>query len=194
MNDKVKKPGSAPHVSLSFLVSQLGSHAAQCFARELTVLGLHVQDAGLLRMLGSRPGMTQTEIAELFGVLPSRLVVLIDRLEKANLVHRQRDTSDRRRTHIHLTSQGADAAVKIARLTRAMEKQMFGALSEDESRRLEALLRKVAADQELLPGVHPAFPQLAGEEPTGGGARPQASRSPRRTAGTLRRTRRSVNA
>jgi DNA-binding MarR family transcriptional regulator len=159
-----RKSGNYPQVSISFLLSQLGSHAAQCFAMELSAIGLRVQDAGLLRMLDAKPGMTQTEIADLFGVLPSRLVVLIDGLEEAGLVRRQRGAADRRKMHIHLTSKGADAAAKVAQLTRSMERQLFRALSEDECRRLEALLRKLAADQGLLPGIHPAFPKIVGEE------------------------------
>ena len=151
---------AAPQVSLSFLMSQFGSHAAQCFARELSPTGLRVQDAGLLRMLAARPGMTQIEIAETFGVLPSRLVVLIDGLEDRGLVSRQRDASDRRKVRVFLTAKGSDVAETVVELTRSMERRLFRALDEDESRLLEALLRKLAADQELQPGVHPAFPKI----------------------------------
>jgi DNA-binding MarR family transcriptional regulator len=146
-----------PRVTLSFLLSQLGGHAAQCFAGELAVMGLRVQDAGLLRMLGAKPGMTQIEIAETFAVLPSRLVVLIDALEDRGLVRRKRDVADRRKIHVSLTPKGTDVANAVAKLTKSMEHELFRALDDDEKRSLEELLRKVVVDQGLLPGVHPAF-------------------------------------
>jgi DNA-binding MarR family transcriptional regulator len=157
---------SAPQVSLSFLASQFGAHAAHTFAVELATIGLRVQDAGLLRMLGARPGMTQIEIAETFGVLPSRLVALIDGLEAKGLVRRQRDTADRRKVRVSLTPQGSEAAAKVATLTQSMERRLFQALSDDEQRLFDQLLRKLAADQGLQPGVHPAFPTILDERQT----------------------------
>ena len=156
----------SPQVSLSFLVSQFGTHAAHCFESELSAIGLRVQDAGLIRMLGAKPGMTQIEIAETFGVLPSRLVVLIDGLEYLGLVERKRDISDRRKVRVFLTSKGKKAAGTIVELTKSMDSRLFRALGEKESRQLGVLLRKLAADQGLQPGVHPAFPKIIGGEQT----------------------------
>jgi DNA-binding MarR family transcriptional regulator len=154
----------SPQISLSFLASQFGSHAAQCFAKELSVIGLRVQDAGLLRMLGANPGMAQIEIADTLRVLPSRLVVLIDGLESLGLLSRQRDASDRRKVRVFLTAKGSDVAGTVAELTRSMESRLFRALDKDENHLLEVLLRKLAVDQGLRPGVHPAFPEILGGE------------------------------
>ena len=73
--------------------------------------------------------------------------------------------SDRRNVRVFLTPKGSEIAAAVATLTRAMESRAFRALDEDESRRLEALLRKLAADQGLRPGVHLAFPEILGGEP-----------------------------
>ena len=155
-----------PPVSLSFLLSQFGAHAAQAFARELMTIGLRVQDAGVLRMLAANPGMVQIEIAQTLHVLPSRLVILIDGLEGRGLLSRQRDAADRRRLRAFLTPMGVEAAQSVAQLTRSMESRLFQALSDAEGLQLEALLRKLAADQGLRPGVHPAFPEVLGGEST----------------------------
>jgi DNA-binding MarR family transcriptional regulator len=155
-----------PEISLSFVLSQFGSHTAQCFEKKLTATGLRVQDAGLVRMLAARPGLTQIEVAEIFGVLPSRLVVIIDRLEQLNAVTRRRDTDDRRKVRIYLTAKGGDLAATIAKLTQSMERHLFRALDEKEKRQLEALVKRLAVDQGLRAGVHPAFSKIIeGEEP-----------------------------
>ncbi len=154
----------APTVSLSFLVSQFGAHAAQAFARALEPLGLRVQDAGLIRMLSVRPGMTQVELSDLFGVLPSRMVALLDGLEGRGLVERARDPADRRRMRVALSAQGRKTARALADLTAAMDADLFRGLSAAERDTLEALLGKLAGTQGLRAGVHPAYRTLAREE------------------------------
>lgn len=163
MNEnKAATPQASPGVSLSFLLSQLGTHAAQTFAGVLEPLGLRVQDAGLLRMLSVRPGVTQVELSETFGILPSRMVVLLDGLEAAGLVERARDASDRRRMRVQLSAKGSETAKAIAAMTAEMDQGLFRALAAHERAELERLLRKLIQDQSLQAGVHPAFRSLAG--------------------------------
>jgi DNA-binding MarR family transcriptional regulator len=163
MNDSFDETRSPPltlRVSLSFLVSQLGSSAAQRFGQTLETIGLRYQDAGLLRLLTARPGMTQTEISEIFGVLPSRLVVLLDGLEDKKLLERRRDGVDRRLTRVFATAAGEQATQHVAELTRVMEKDLFRILTLEEQSALEGLLLKIIDDQKLAVGVHPAFRQI----------------------------------
>jgi hypothetical protein len=94
----------------------------------------------------------------------SHLVVLIDGLESLGLLSRQRDASDRRKVRVFLTATGSDVAGMAAELTRSMENRLFRALDKDENHLLGALLRKLAVDQGLRPGVHPAFPENLGGE------------------------------
>ena len=117
-------------------------------------------------MLTAQPGMTQIEVSEKFGVLPSRLVVLLDNLERRQLIERRRDTTDRRLIHVFPTAEGTKAGKVIVEITRALEAKLFSALSETEQRALEATLQKVIDDQQLQAGVHPAFRKLDGENST----------------------------
>jgi DNA-binding MarR family transcriptional regulator len=157
--------GRSPKVSLSFLVSQLGTHAAQTFAKVLEPLGLRVQDAGLLRMISARAGMTQVDLSETFGVLPSRMVALLDGLEADGLIERKRDPSDRRRMRVQLSAKGGKAAEAIAEMTAVMDEGLFRSLSAKERTALRALHSKVIQDQALQAGVHPAFRTNSGERP-----------------------------
>jgi len=157
MNESDPPNRTPPPVSLSFLVSQFGAHAAQSFARALRALDLRPQDAGLLRMLSVRPGMTQVETSETFGVLPSRLVALLDALETRGLVRRARDAEDRRKVRLFLTDDGRKAARAIAALTEAMDEGLFRALGKDQRAMLAGLLSKLVEAQGLQPGVHPAY-------------------------------------
>ena len=111
-----------PPVGLAFLLSQVGAHAAKGFEQRLTAIGLTPQHAGLLRMLGSNPGMTQQAMAALFGIFPSRLVVLLDELEEKKLVTRRSNPADRRRYELYLTPAGERCLRRIGTITRQLER------------------------------------------------------------------------
>src|SRR5262249_40914549 len=97
---------NSPNVGVAFLLSQVGAHPAASFEQRLSAIGLTPQHVGLLRMLRSNPGMTQQAMAGLFGIFPSRLVLLLDELEAKQLLTRRSNPNDRRSYHLHLTPAG----------------------------------------------------------------------------------------
>jgi len=150
----------APPVGVAFLVSQVGAHAALAFGERLTVLDLKPHHAGILRMLGSNPGLTQQALSELLGVFPSQLVHLLDFLQKRQLIERREAPGDRRSYRLHLTRKGRSTLARIGELTQELESDFFAALSVAETRLLQDLLARVVAQQKITPGVHPAYRQL----------------------------------
>src|SRR3979490_3589 len=80
----------------AFLLAQLGAHAASKFAARMRTIDLTPPLAGVLRFLARNPGSTQRELAEAIGMPPSRLVAMVDELERRGLVHRVRNEQDRR--------------------------------------------------------------------------------------------------
>ena len=116
--------------------------------------------AGLLRMLGANPGLSQQELSNLFGVFPSRLVLLLDQLESRQLIERQDHRSDRRSYRLHLTNAGRKALARIGRLTRELENDLFRSLSNAERNTLTGLLERVVAQQNFRQAIHPAYRKL----------------------------------
>src|SRR5215831_3728855 len=149
-----------PPVGAAFLVSQVGAHSALAFGERLTVLDLKPHHAGILRMLGSNPGLTQQALSELLGVFPSQLVRLLDFLQKQQLIERREAPGDRRSYRLHLTRKGRSMLARIGELTQELERDFFAALSVAETRLLRDLLARVVAQQKITPGVHPAYKQL----------------------------------
>ena len=148
---------NSPAVGVAFLLSQVGAHAAGCFEQRLSAIGLTPQHAGLLRMLGSNAGMTQQAMAGLFGIFPSRLVVLLDELEEKRLLTRRSDPADRRRHHLYLTAAGTRSLRRIAAITRRLEDDLLRSLGRAEREVLAAQLRRIVVQQEIIPAVHPAY-------------------------------------
>ncbi|MEV7612533.1 MarR family transcriptional regulator [Streptomyces sp. NPDC089799] len=148
----------------AFLLAQIGAHAAGRFAERVGELGLTPADVGLLRMIGGRPGRSQRALAEDLGVVPSRVVSLIDGLQDKGLVERRRSVEDRRNHELHLTADGRRALGSVSRTAAAHEDDLLAALDRDQRDLLLGLLQRVAAQQELTPGVHPGY-RTAAQKP-----------------------------
>ncbi|HWE08159.1 MAG TPA: MarR family transcriptional regulator [Solirubrobacteraceae bacterium] len=144
----------------SFLLAQLGAHAAAAFAERISPLGLTPPQAGVLRLLAQSPGQSQRELADALGMHPPRLVALIDELEGRGLVARDRDPGDRRNYAISLTDQGRQMLAELGRVAREHEHAITVGLDDDERTQLLALLRRLAAQQHLPTGVHPGFRRM----------------------------------
>ncbi len=155
-----------PSVGVAFLVSQVGAHAAMAFAEQLSVLTLKPYDAGILRILGSNPGITQQALSRGLGMFPSRLVALLDDLERQKLIARRESPSDRRIYQLHLTEAGTAALIEIGRLTVELEDKLFAALTAEEKEFLGSLLARIVAQQQITPSVHPAYRQISTGEVT----------------------------
>lgn len=155
----------SPQVGLAFLLSQVGAHAAARFGDLLIDLGITPQHAGLLRMLGSNAGMTQQALAKLFGIFPSRLVILVDELEAKKLISRRSSPNDRRSYRLHLTPSGRRCLLAIGQLTDDLEADLFVALTPTERKQLRSSLVRLAEQQQLISAVHPAYRQLRSQRP-----------------------------
>ena len=151
----------APHEGgIAFLLAQLGAHAAAAFAERIRPLQLTPPQAGVLRRLAQFPGQSQRELADALGMHAPRLVALIDELEARGLVARERDPSDRRNYAISLTDEGRQLFTELGRVARQHEHALTAALDDTERAQLLTLLRSLAVEQNLRPGVHPGFPRL----------------------------------
>jgi DNA-binding MarR family transcriptional regulator len=158
--------------SPAFLLAQLGAHAASKFAERLGPVDLTPPHAGILRFVGGAGGISQQELAGHLRILPSRLVILIDQLEERGMIERRSDPEDRRSYALHLTTKGSEMLKTIERLAREHQDALLVSLSADERDVLASLLRKVADQQGLRPGVHPGFARLHAQGPPRRNARP----------------------
>ena len=141
----------------AFLLAQIGAHAASRFAERLTVLELSPPDAGILRLLRMSAGISQQTLSARLQIHPSRLVAILDNLEKRNLIERKPNPDDRRLYSLHLTKDGIEALERIGKVAREHQDALLAALDGEERDRLTALLQKIADEQGLTPGVHPGY-------------------------------------
>jgi len=146
--------------STAFLLAQIGAHAATQFGERLKGLRLARPHAGILRLIGLTPGLSQQELARRLAILPSQLVALLDELEERGLIERRQDATDRRTYALHLTTAGRNVLEQIGRIAREHDDAVCAALHVDERQQLNALLGRIAEQQGLTPGVHPGYRSL----------------------------------
>jgi DNA-binding MarR family transcriptional regulator len=148
------------HTGAAFLLSQLGAHASEMFGRRIAPLGLTRPHAGILRFIANNPAVNQLGLAKKLGVLPSRMVILIDELTDRGLVERKRSAKDRRHSELVLTAKGERTLQKLRQIGAEHEADLLAGLTRKEREQLAALGRKIVHHQGLTPDVHPGFRKL----------------------------------
>jgi DNA-binding MarR family transcriptional regulator len=160
--------------SSAFLLAQVGSHAAAKFAERLAPLGLNPPHAGIFGVLSAHGGMSQQALCTMLGILPSRLVVLVDDLEGRGFVERRDSPDDRRSYALHLTERGRQTLEAVGRVAREHDSAVCAALNEKEREQFHSWLARIADQQGLTPGVHPGFKRLGRDSDAKAGAAPVA--------------------
>lgn len=143
--------------STAFLLAQIGAHAATQFGERLKSLRLTRPHAGILRLIGLNPGLSQQQLARRLAILPSQLVALLDELEGRGFIERRQDATDRRTYALHSTAAGRNVLEQIGRIAREHDDAICAALDSHEQQQLNALLGRIAEQQGLTPGVHPGY-------------------------------------
>ncbi len=141
--------------SLAFLISQVGARSAQIFAERLAPLGVSPRAFGVLSNLASAGSQTQQQLADALGIHRNNMVGLIDELEGAGWVRRQRHQQDRRAFEIHLTKSGSALVQRVDRLIPRLDEEIGRGLSAAQRRQMIDLLQHAAAATGLDAGVHP---------------------------------------
>jgi DNA-binding MarR family transcriptional regulator len=134
---------SDPQEPISFLVLDVARLIRQRYEAALNDAGLGITagEARTLLWVSRSPGLRQAVLAEKLGVEPMTLVAFLDGLEKAGLIGRSPDPSDRRAKLIHATAAARPLVGKIETIALSVRAQAMGDMSE---RDMETVRRSLA--------------------------------------------------
>ncbi len=110
-----------------------------------------LEDFGTLHALMVQPHPTEatpTQLAEAVGVTKASMTGRLDRLERAALITRETDSSNRRRVLVRPTRAGRSAWDRYVHAGMQREQEVLGALTSKEVVQLNTLLRKVVRSLE----------------------------------------------
>ncbi len=143
-----------PFRAVGFQLSSLGHAVAAQFSARLTPVELEPRQFALLRRVAIHEGGSQQAMGERLGIPPSRMVALVDELERRKLIERQPSPSDRRAHALYLTPAGKRLLAKATELAASYEREITQDLDADERALLLEQLDRVAQRVGVPPGMH----------------------------------------
>jgi DNA-binding MarR family transcriptional regulator len=159
-----------PARSVGFTLSSLGHAVAREFRGELQIVEMEPREFALLRAIAPAEGISQQALAERLQTQPSRVVTMVDALERRGLIERRPNPGDRRARELYMTETGHNVLRNAFVLAGALERRLCGGLSEPEREQLLELLHRVEHQLELVPGIHAAGIPAGHEDQAGGSA------------------------
>jgi len=112
---------------------------------QLAEVGLSLPKLAALHQLSQAgDSLPLGQLAERLACVKSNVTQLVDRLEADGLVVRAADPNDRRSRLAVITESGTRAYERGIQIQQRAEREIFGALSKEESSALHELLDKIA--------------------------------------------------
>jgi DNA-binding MarR family transcriptional regulator len=135
---------------LGAVLAWAAENAQEVADRALEPLGLNVKHFGVMTFLRhetepdpERGSLSQQAIGERLRIDRTTMVALIDDLERAGYVKRERNPDDRRAYVISLTAAGRRAYARAEKAVDEHALQFFGQISEPERQELHRLLARL---------------------------------------------------
>jgi len=156
VNHGVTAPRLADETT-ALLLAQVGTQAEDRFAEKLFELELLPPHAGVLKVLDTDSGISQRALSKLLCTLPTRVVVLVNELEKRGLVERRQKPGDRRAYGLHLTRSGHQVLASIRRIACIHNEQICEGLSNEDRNQLASFLAFIGVRLGLTPGIDAGY-------------------------------------
>lgn len=107
-------------------------------------VGVYPGQPQLLYVLNEEGGLSQKELAERLHVTPATLTVMLNRMEKSELVRRQQDQQDQRVYRVYITEKGKDIFTIAGEIMTKVHQQMLVGVEEHEKEQLQELLARIS--------------------------------------------------
>jgi len=140
---KKKRPFESPEQEAVLNILRTNDQFQNCFGRLFREFGLTSSQYNVLRILrGEGKPMPSLEIGERMVQVVPAMTGLIDRLEKQELVTRERCTEDRRVIYVEITRKALELLAEMDKPVMDLHQQLIGHLSRTELKELSRLLEK----------------------------------------------------
>jgi len=118
--------------SLGYRINHLGRLLAQALNQRIAPLGVVTGQFAQMLALFEHDGLTQRELCELVRIEQPTMANTLHRMERDNLIHREPDPADGRRTRVVLTARARDLEDQLVAAARNVNAIATSGLSGDE--------------------------------------------------------------
>ena len=136
----------ADSIPLGFVTASVGELVASGFRDALAPHGVSPRQYAVLWALAAHGEHTQHQLSERLGIPASRVVALIDDLERRSAVRRLVSERDRRIRTVLLTDDGRRLLGELRATAQRYEGDLIRDLSDDEQRTLRRLLARMGSN------------------------------------------------
>jgi DNA-binding MarR family transcriptional regulator len=149
--DAAPAAASAPGLSMEALEGFIGYAIRRAqlsvfedFNERMAEFAISTAQFSVMRLARDNPGLNQRALAEALGAETSRMVLIIDELERRGIVDRLPSMLDRRSRAIYLTAEGRKLLRRLERRAAAQDRAMEKRLRGDDKATLLRMLRHLA--------------------------------------------------
>lgn len=128
---------------LAWEIAETAHALRRSYDRRAAEYGVTRAQWRVIAFLGREPGLKQVELADFLDVEPITLCRIIDRLEEAGMVERQRDPADRRAWRLYLTPAAQPLLIKLRGLAEEMAALAFAGMSAGDVAAMGAALARI---------------------------------------------------
>lgn len=130
---------------IGFLISDVARMMRSSFDRRVRRIGLTRSQWLVLSLLYRRPGVSQSELAEMLEVERPAAGRMVDRMERRNWLVRRPDHADRRVNRLYLTPEAEDVQAEMGRIAEEMLDDAMASLAIEERHLLTDMMERVKA-------------------------------------------------
>ena len=134
---------------LGYWLRMVSNAVSQSFARQVEREGVTVAEWVFLRALYDAGPVAPSLLAETMGMTKGAISRLADRLADKALIDKSANPDDKRAHTLDLTPAGRTLVPRLAALADDNDAAFFQALTADERRQLDQLLRRIAQQRQL---------------------------------------------
>src|SRR5262245_16777919 len=141
---------------IGYTITDVARLMRTVFERRVRAFGLTRAQWLVIARVHRRPGLSQSEVADLLEIEKASAGRLIDRMEAKGWLTRSADSHDRRINRLHLTPAADRLHATIWPLAETTVDEALGDLSSEERRHLTRLMTRVKSKLQALAERDPA--------------------------------------
>jgi DNA-binding MarR family transcriptional regulator len=144
---------------IGYTITDVSRLIRTVFERRVRSYGLTRAQWMVIARVNRRPGLSQSEVADLLEIEKAPAGRLIDRMQAKGWLERRADPKDRRINRLHLTTEGKRIHTAIWPVAEATVDTAMAGLSGEERKTLTALMTRVKLRLQALSENDPGEPE-----------------------------------
>ena len=127
-------------------VNEVSYLYGELVCREMDKIGMRYSYRHILKPLMENKSLTQLELVKLTGQKAPTVSITLRNMENDGFVRREKNSTDRRETHVYITDKGKKMYKKVLSTLEKAEKTMLNNISQSELETFLNILEKMKSN------------------------------------------------